>query len=100
MAFYGNPRAHGAGRKPGTPNKDTRTLEEICVQYEISPFEAMIELALETRDPYLKFNCLKELAKYIYPQRKAVEHAAKIDNPYAGKSLPELRALVEERLKQ
>lgn len=71
----GKPRPPTSGRKKGTPNKDTRQLSEICEQHNINVFEAMVKLAVEETNKDKRFDRLKEISKYIYPQRKAVEHS-------------------------
>ncbi len=65
--------AKTGGRQKGTPNKKTEGLLEICERKGISPFEAMVDLALSASDDAVKFGVLKELCTYLYPKRKAVE---------------------------
>ena len=59
------------GRKSGTPNKKTKELQEILGSY--NPAEKFIEIYNATEDLKLKFEICKELMRYVYPQRKAVE---------------------------
>ncbi len=59
------------GRQKGTPNKKTLELKEILGDFD--PAEKMAELFETTKKEDIKFGILKELMKYIYPQRKAVE---------------------------
>ena len=60
------------GRKKGTPNKRTAELQEILGDF--NPAEKLMELYNKptTKDD-LKAMICKELMKYIYPQRKAVD---------------------------
>jgi hypothetical protein len=60
------------GRKKGTPNKKTAELQEILGGF--NPAEKLMELynKATTKDD-LKVLICKELMKYIYPQRKAVD---------------------------
>ena len=95
----GQPRAHGAGRKAGTPNRITRTLEEICAQKGIDPFAGLLDMT-QHPDPGIAFNAYKEVCKYLYPQRKAIEHSGEIKNPYLDKSIQELEQMVKEKLKK
>lgn len=73
----GKPRPAGAGRKKGTPNKSTQDLMEICEQEGIEPFRAMVRLAAKEKDEWKQFDLLKEIAQYLYPKRKAIEHSGK-----------------------
>lgn len=59
------------GRQKGTPNK--KTLEFLEALGDFDPVNAMKELFYSTEDVGIKFGILKEMLKYIYPQRKAVE---------------------------
>lgn len=60
------------GRKKGVPNKKTAELQEILGEF--NPAEKLMELYNKptTKDD-LKVLICKELMKYIYPQRKAVD---------------------------
>lgn len=70
----GQPRPHGAGRKPGVPNKRTQDLIEKVEASGLNPFDVLIEL-LTASDPQMKFAAAKELCQYLYPKRKAVEYS-------------------------
>ncbi len=64
----------GSGRKAGTPNKRTRTIEAKLAALGCDPIEAMARLAMdENESSALRFAALKELAQYVAPKRKAVE---------------------------
>lgn len=66
----GTPRPPGAGRKAGTPNASTQSLEEICAKHGVNVFEAMVMLAVAELDPDKKYDKLEKLAPYLYAKRK------------------------------
>lgn len=96
--YKGTPKT--GGRAKGVPNKDTRTLHEICDRLKINPFEALLHLYSTTRNEGIKLGALSQACKYIFPQLKAIDHSGEIKNPFADKPLEELRALVKEKLKE
>ena len=71
----------GSGRKPGTPNKKTQTLMEICDQEGLDPFRALLKLAKTAEKEEIALGALKELCQYLYPKRKALEIANSDDAP-------------------
>lgn len=62
------------GRKAGTPNKLTQDLFKICEEEGIDIFRAMVKKAAEG-DLFM----MKEVAQYLYPKRKAMEHSGSVD---------------------
>ena len=65
------------GRKRGTPNKKTVAVQEQMEQLGFDPIESMIEIcnqAMTDKNYALAGQIAKELAQYVYPKRKAVEH--------------------------
>ena len=65
------------GRKSGTPNKKTIAVQEQMEQLGFDPIESMIEIsnqAMVDKNYALAGQMAKELAQYVYPKRKAVEH--------------------------
>lgn len=76
------------GRKKGTPNKATKEVQERLEAMNCDPIEGLAAIAKETRqqankatDPVEKiqflgiaYRCYKELACYVAPKRKAIEH--------------------------
>lgn len=98
------------GRVKGTPNKDTRNLWAICERMNFNPFEALVQFAqtggLEA-DENLRFNAAKEVAQYILPKRKAIEHSGHI-SPELAEAADELQdmskdeqiKLLEDQLKE
>lgn len=75
----GEKRPANAGRKKGTPNKKTKELIEILGAF--NPAEKLVEIFNETDDKDLKASIAKELMKYVYPQRKAVEMTGDVQLP-------------------
>lgn len=75
----GGTRPENAGRKKGTPNKKTKELQEILGAF--NPAEKLMEIYNSTEDEQLKASICKDLLKYVYPQRKAVEMTADVDMP-------------------
>lgn len=69
----GQKRPKNSGRKAGTPNKKTVGLEAKLQEKGLDVAAEMINLFNTVEDDGLKYNILKELMKYVYPQRKAVD---------------------------
>lgn len=70
----GVPRHPNAGRKKGTPNKRTRSLEDLRALAEekgCDPFEIYIEIAMDKNnrkvDTSVRLQAAKEIAKYVLP---------------------------------
>ena len=74
----GEPRPAKAGRKKGTPNKKTLIFLDDLGDFQ--PLPELIKLYENTYDDNIKFSILKELLKYMYPQRKAMETTFKDNN--------------------
>ena len=75
----GTPKPENSGRKKGTPNKKTKELMEILGSF--NPAEKLMEIYNSTEDEQLKASICKDLLKYVYPQRKAVEMSGEVDMP-------------------
>lgn len=83
----GQSRPMGAGRKRGTPNKDTSELARIVDEMEFSPFEALagfaqgmvVELELMTLEEYNAPPVLDEIGRVIQPSGRV--RALEIINP-------------------
>ena len=69
------------GRKPGIPNKSaTSLIERLEILYPgYHPVMAMAKVAHETKDEVLRLKAHAEIAKYICPQLKAIEHSGGVD---------------------
>ena len=73
------------GRKKGTPNKHKKehreSLREFCARIGVDPHRYMAEMIADQRlTPELRFQAAKELAQYIEPKLKAVEHSGEMDH--------------------
>lgn len=71
-------------RQKGTPNRKTDELMAIAKRLKVSPFEVLClfaggrnaELGYAQLDPGVRMKAAAEAAKYLYPQRRAVEVSA------------------------
>jgi hypothetical protein len=64
------------GRVAGTPNKRTQEVMERLDALGCDPIEGMARLAMdEANPPELRGRMFAELAQYVAPKRKAVEHS-------------------------
>ena len=65
------------GRKPGTLNKTKQSILDM-LQEEFPGYHPVMALAVlgndETLEKASRITCHKEIAKYVAPQLKAVEH--------------------------
>lgn len=75
MGAKGKPKDPGSGRKPGTVNKSTQDLFEICAKHNVNVFEAMVIECIESKEkfPEKYYANLEGLAKYLYAKRKEVD---------------------------
>lgn len=68
------------GRKKGTPNKiKLLSVEEILARENVNPIEELIKIARTTEKEDTKVTCWKEISKYTYSQKKAVESEVAVD---------------------
>lgn len=67
------------GRAKGTPNKRTADIIERLKGVDI--VGELLEIARTTEKEETKVTVYKELMKYVYPQRKAVEIANEVELP-------------------
>jgi hypothetical protein len=80
------------GRKAGTPNKATSDLILTLNRLKCDPIRGMAQIAMdESNEPALRGKMFAELAQYIHPKRKALEHSG----PDGG-AIPLLRVIVED----
>ena len=77
----GDKKPENSGRKKGTPNKLSLGVDEKLKEKGIDCIEEMLKIANETENMDLRFAVYKELIKYVYPQRKAVEMSGDISLP-------------------
>jgi hypothetical protein len=70
------PGERRGGRKAGTPNKRTVEVAQRLEELGCDPIEGMARLAMDdTLDPTLRGRMFSELAQYVAPKRRAVEHS-------------------------
>jgi len=66
------------GRTKGTPNKKTLDAIERLEQLGCDPIQVMAKIAMDDAAPIeVRARMFSELATYVAPKRKAVEHSAK-----------------------
>jgi len=64
------------GRVAGTPNKKTLDVIERLEQLGCDPIEGMAKIAMDAANPpELRGRMFSELAQYVVPKRKAIEHS-------------------------
>lgn len=67
------------GRKKGTPNKRTQEIQDRLAELNCDPVEGMAKLAMDPENsPELRGRMYSELAQYVYPKRKAIEHSGDV----------------------
>jgi hypothetical protein len=76
MPFQKGHQKHG-GRKSGTHNKITNDVRALLDSLGVNPLEGMARIAKdhEQSNPQLAGRMHAELAKYVHPQLKAIEHS-------------------------
>ncbi|MCU0500604.1 MAG: hypothetical protein MUC51_02350 [Anaerolineae bacterium] len=87
------------GRTAGTPNKRTQDVIERLAALNCDPIAGMARIAMdEANSPELRGRMFSELAQYVAPKRKAVEHSASEGSGeiLISWSAPAAPALVEE----
>lgn len=64
------------GRKAGTPNRATRLVQETLDRLGCDPITIMALICMdEENPPELRGKMASELAQYIHPKRRALEHS-------------------------
>ena len=70
------------GRLLGTPNKKTTEIQAVLAKMGCDPILGMALLAMDANNtPELRGRMYAELAQYVAPKRKAVEHSRNEDQP-------------------
>jgi len=72
-------RQRTGGRKKGTPNKKTLEIQERINALDYDPITTMVKVsqqAMADENYALAGQMAKELAQYVYPKRKAIEHTS------------------------
>jgi hypothetical protein len=68
------------GRAAGTPNRQTREVNDILQSLGCNPIEGMARIAMNSRySAQLRGRMFAELAQYVYPKRKNLELAGAVD---------------------
>lgn len=68
----GQKRPAGAGRKKGSG--DRSTVADICARLKCDPISGMCKIAMDKgNDVALRGRMFAEIAKYVHPQKRAVE---------------------------
>lgn len=88
MGAKGGPKT--GGRRKGSINKATASVQEKLEKIGLDPIEAMAQLVKDEmilgddKDKGLIKDLLKELAQYVAPKRRAVEVDAEVSGPEGG----------------
>jgi len=76
MSRKGDPKTPGSGRRKGSLSWQTRYVLDVLNKFQCDPIEGMIRIAQNPLAPLeLRGRMFSELAQYIFPKRKAVEHS-------------------------
>jgi hypothetical protein len=63
------------GRSVGTPNRSTAEVKQTLEALSCDPSEGMARIAMDESQPMaLRASMYRELAQYVAPKRKALEH--------------------------
>ncbi len=74
------------GRQKGTPNRKTTEIGALLDSMGCNPIEGMAKIANNPKTtPELRGKMYGELAQYVYPKRKAVEHTGPDGGPVGGR---------------
>ncbi|MDP8991215.1 MAG: hypothetical protein M3N41_14185 [Acidobacteriota bacterium] len=67
------------GRITGTPNRKTTEVAALLESLNCNPIEGMVQIA-QNPDASLELRgkLFSDLAKYVYPHRKAIEHSGEV----------------------
>lgn len=84
MPFQKGHPKHG-GKKSGTHNKITRDVAALLDKLNCNPLEGLATIAVDKDvEMPIRARCYAELAKYVHPQLKAIEHSGTIRTPDDG----------------
>jgi hypothetical protein len=71
------PGERRGGRKRGSPNRRTLDVIEKLAALECDPIAGMARIAMNKENPLdIRARMFSELAQYVAPKRKAIEHSA------------------------
>ena len=72
----------GPGRPPGMKNKRTVALEEKLEAMGCDPVTFMATVMMDAEQPIeLRMKAATELAPYLWPKRRAIEHTGEVNAP-------------------
>ncbi len=95
MPAGAKPGERRGGRAKGTPNKATADIAEKLAKLGCDPLLGMARIAMDKKNPLdIRGRMFSELAQYVAPKRRAVEHSA--DKPTLEALLGRLAAEPEE----
>jgi hypothetical protein len=70
----------GKGRRAGIPNKRTQAVADLLADLGCDPIAGMAHIALDQLNPIeLRARMFAELAAYVAPKRRAVEHSGELN---------------------
>ncbi len=72
------------GREAGTPNRETKKLEQFLSEHKIFVPQKLLEVEALIESPKDKAKIWLELMEYLYPKRKAVETSVEINRPHSN----------------
>ncbi len=92
------PGERRGGRQKGTPNKRTVEVQQRLSELDCDPIQGMALIAMDASNPpELRGRMFAELAAYIAPKRKAVEHTGADGAPIAVQQHERLDVTVLDR---
>lgn len=108
------------GRAKGTPNRSTIELQKKAHELGVDPFEILCLFAKGdwqtlgyksevfvtidgeksssyrlTIDPAVRAKCASEIASYLFPKRKAIEHSSDPENPIEVKGVVDKELILD-----
>ena len=76
----GNPN----GRPTGSKSWKTKLVEERLKELDFDPIKVMVDLANDKEAPMaIRAKLASDLAGFVFPKRKAIEHSSPDENPMA-----------------
>ena len=102
----GSTKPKTGGRQKGTPNRKVFDAAEMCERLNYNPLEALAELAKTTRDEGIKVACHKEVAKYVFIQKRSTEvsgpggGAIEVESSDVKELLDNFKSLMDTKLNE
>src|SRR5918911_2245956 len=91
------PGERRGGRRRGSPNRRTAEVAERLAALGCDPIEGMASIAMDpSNTPELRARMFAELAQYVAPKRKAVEHSGPEGGPLVAEHRLDTSALSTE----